>query len=169
MQVYSCTFPGIINKGTLHCHLLSLLKVKTHWDLHSYWEGLQYWTMWAPCWQPPTADTMPSYCLQSGQVHHKFLHSWSCLVGFFSTPSRDRPASSSAAQNVARRNEFPAPPFYSPSSHKSSSPDFKETPERHSCCSISRTTASTNQENGFQVQTTLPSPFTLKSGDCFPL
>lgn len=65
-----------------------------------------------------------------------------------------------------------SPPFFPQSlpSDKSSCPDFKEIPERHSRRSISRTPASTNQENGFQVQTAPPtSPLTLKSGDCSEL
>lgn len=105
-QNYYCGFPGNVNKGPLHCHLLSMLKVKTHCDLHSYWKDLQYWTTWAPCWQPPTEDNA-QLRLKSWHVHNKFLHSWSCLVDFLSTPSQGRPGSSSGAQNVARRNELP--------------------------------------------------------------
>lgn len=58
--------------------------------------------------------------------------------------------------NVATRNElFPTLYPHSLPSDKSSSPDFKEIPESHACCYTSRTPASTNQENGFQVQTAL--------------
>jgi hypothetical protein len=58
-----------------------------------------------------------------------------------------------------------SPLFVPPSfpSDKSSCPDFKEIPERHFCCYISRPAASTNQENGFQVQTTTLSPASLEN------
>lgn len=130
-QNYYCAFPGNVNKGPLHCHLLSMLKVKTHCDLHSYWKDLQYWTTWAPCWQSPTEDNA-QLRLKSWQVHNKFLHSWSCLVDFLSTPSQGRPGSSSGAQNVARRNELPPPqpPPSIPPPHTNHSPQISKNPQR---------------------------------------
>lgn len=93
-------------------------------------------------------------CLKNWQIQgSKFLHTWGCLVDFLSTQTK-------SGQFLHCRTTMWQPGMnFSPPlipqfllSDKSSCLNFKEIPERHSCCYISRTPASTNQENGFQVQ-----------------
>lgn len=170
-QNYYCVFPGNVNKGPLYCHLLSMLKVKTHCDLHSYWKDLQYWTTWAPCWQSPTEDNA-QLRLKSWQVHNKFLHSWSCLVDFLSTPSQGRPGSSSGAQNVARRNELPPPqpPPSIPPPHTNHSPQISKNPQRGILAVLSPGLQPAQiKKMASRCRPPSPPPFTWKSGDCFTL
>lgn len=123
-------------------------------------------------------DTIPSCVCKIGQLGtaHSCILEAAWLISSLQLKPKSGQAPPLQNNNVATRNEF-SPPFIPPTpntlpSGKSSCPDFKEIPERHSCCYISRTPASTNQENGFQVQTASPfppPPPTLKSGDCSEL
>lgn len=70
-------------------------------------------------------------CLKSWQVHNKFLHTWSCLVDFLSTPSQGRPDSSSAAQQCGKKEWAPPPPHDSsiPPPHTNHSPQISKKPQ----------------------------------------
>lgn len=140
-----------------------LKQMKTHCNLCSYWKDLQHRTRKPWCWQPPTVDTIASYVWKIG----KFRAANSCileaalLISFQLKPNSGQFLHCRTTMWQPGMNfSPPLIPQFLPSD-KSSCLDFKEIPERHTCCYISRTPASTNQENGFQVQTAsthLPHP-----------
>lgn len=107
-QIYYCAFPGNVSKEIIICHPLNALKqMKTHCNLHSYWKDLLHWTVWAWCWQPPTADTIPSYVWKIG----KFRITNSCILEaalLISFQPQPKPGQAPPLQNnnVATRNEL---------------------------------------------------------------
>ena len=166
-QIYYCAFPGNVSKEIIIWHPLSVLKqMKTHCNLHSYWKDLQ-----DNCTSLDTGN--PLERIQYPVMFEKLASSGPQIPAHLRLPGWFLPFNSNPSQakcihcrtTMWQPGMNFSPPFIPQSlpSDKSSCPDFKEIPKRHSCCYISRTPASTNQENGFQVQTaSLPLPHHFK-------
>lgn len=108
-------------------------------------------------------------CLKSWQVHNKFLHTWSCLVDFLSTPSQGRPGSSSAAQQCGKKEWAPPMIPLFPLLTQIILPRFQRNPRAEFLLFYLQDYSQHKSRKWFPGADHPPFPFTLKSADCFTL
>lgn len=139
-QIYYCAFPGNVSKEILMCHPLNVLKQKkTHGNLCSYWKDLQHRTVWDVRLDAGNPLSWIQYPVMfeklasSGQQIPAYLR-LPCWFPFNSNPSQAKLLHCRTTMWKPGMNF--SPPFIPQAlpPDKSSCPDFKEIPERHTCC-----------------------------------